>query len=376
MPPLRVVAWEVTRACNLACQHCRAEAVRERDPSELDEREARSLLEDVASFSRPTFILTGGEPLLRPDLLEIAAYGFRLGLRMVLSSNGTTLTPGAVRALKQVGIRAVSVSLDGARPSSHDAFRGEPGTFAAALEALRWLREEGLPFQINTTVTRRNLEELPGLLRLAEEQGAVTWDVFLLVPTGRAQAEDGMGGWQYEEVLGWLLESSRRAAVRVKVTCGPMYARLWRQEQARSQDKARGQGRSQGRGQGKAGSQPGRPGGPAGEDGIQRPPQGCMAGDGFCFISRTGQVFPCGYFPVAAGSIREQPLSVIYREATLFAELRDPDRLRGRCGRCEYRKVCRGCRARALALQGDYLAEDPYCGYQPRPRGDAGCIVC
>ncbi|MEW6547064.1 MAG: radical SAM protein [Bacillota bacterium] len=340
-----VIAWEATRACNLVCRHCRAEAVPGCDPAELTTEEARRLLEDVASFCRPTFIITGGEPLLRADVLDLARYGTALGLRVVMSTNGTTLTPETIKTIREAGIVAISVSIDGPDAVSHDAFRGVPGAFDAAMAGMRLAREVGLPFQVNTTVTRHNVAELPRLLGLAREVGALTWDVFLLVPTGRACAEDEIAPEQYEEVLGWLLDQSmsgHRAGgmppgpghsghMRIKVTCGPMYARLWLQRN--------GQGRR---------------------------PQGCMAGDGFAFISRTGKVYPCGYFPREVGDVRERPFSEIYRDAPLFQELRNPDLLRGKCGRCEFRRVCRGCRARALGTTGDYLAEEPYCTYQPR----------
>ncbi|MDI6823012.1 MAG: radical SAM protein [Bacillota bacterium] len=334
-----VVAWEATRACNLVCRHCRAEAVPACDPAELTSAEVRLLLEDVASFCRPTFIITGGEPLLRPDVLELARYGTSLGLRVVMSTNGTTLTADTVRAIREAGILAISVSIDGPDAASHDAFRGVPGAFAASLEGMRLAREAGLPFQVNTTVTRHNVDALPRLLELARQVGALTWDVFLLVPTGRASAEDEIPPARYEQVLEWLLDRSAEG-VRVKVTCGPMYARLWIQRG--------GQGRR---------------------------PQGCMAGDGFAFISRTGKVYPCGYFPREAGDIRERPFSAIYRESPLFLELRDPGLLRGKCGRCEFRRACRGCRARALGTTGDYLAEEPYCTYQPPLRERSAQVV-
>lgn len=344
-----VIAWEATRACNLACRHCRAEAVPTCDPGELSTAEVRHLLEDVASFCRPTFIITGGEPLLRADVLDLARYGTSLGLRMVMSTNGTTLTPEVVREIRRAGIAAISVSIDGPDAPSHDAFRGVPGALAATLEGLHLAREAGLPFQVNTTVTRHNVAQLPRLLELARAVGAVTWDVFLLVPAGRASASDEIDPARYEEVLGWLLQQSGAQGwgqagpgPRIKVTCGPMYARLWIQKGGR---------------------------GPR--------PRGCMAGDGFAFVSRTGKVYPCGYFPREAGDVREKPFSHIYRDAPLFRQLRDPNLLGGKCGRCEFRRACRGCRARALATTGDYLAQEPYCAYEPRlgrgdGRGEAG----
>jgi len=356
---LRLVAWESTGACNLACVHCRAEAREEPDPGELSTGEVRSLIDDLAGMERSgplIFIISGGEPLMRKDVFELAAYGSAAGLRIVLGTNGTLLDAGAVRALAGAGVRRLSVSLDGPDQSSHDSFRGVPGAFDRALQGLDEARRQGLPFQVNTTVTARNAGALPEMLSLVSDLGAVAWDLFMLVPTGRGVDEVGLDAGEYEEILEWVADASRTAPIEVKVTCGPHYARVWRRRNAT---------RRRGSGAGSGGvPRGGDPGGPHGRRRI-RPPGGCLAGNGFSFVSRTGDVNPCGYLPVTAGNIRERPFSEIWATSEVFLSLRDPERLGGKCGRCEFRVLCRGCRARAFAATGDYLAEEPLCLWQP-----------
>lgn len=374
---LRLAAWETTAACNLACAHCRAEARTEPDPDELSTGEVKALVNDIAAMPRPgasrpvIFIISGGEPLLRPDVFEIAAHSTAAGLHTVLATNGTLLDQAAVTHLREAGVRRLSVSLDGPGPESHDVFRGVPGAFDRAAAGLAEARAQGLPVQINTTVTRRNAGLLPEMLEKAVELGAVAWDVFMLVPTGRGTAEPGVSAAEYERILHWVARTSFTAPVEVKVTCGPHYARVWRRL-AGGADGGDPLDRTRGR--------PGAPSGPGdrgarrhghGRGGAPRAPGGCLAGDGFVFVSRTGDVRPCGYLPLSAGSVRQRPLSDIYVSSGLFAALRDPGRRGGKCGRCEYGPVCRGCRARALAQSGDYLAEEPLCLWKPRPSAGA-----
>lgn len=351
-PVPRLVAWESTRACNLACVHCRAAAQLEPAPGELTTAEAFRLVDEISSFASPIFIISGGEPLLRPDVFDVAAHATKKGLRVVMSPNGTLLTPEIIGRMKEVGIGRISVSLDGSNPGRNDSFRMVPGAFEAATRGLAYAREGGLPFQINTTVTRRNLDDLEAMLRTVIDLGAVTWDVFMLVPTGRGAIEDEVTPGEYERVLNWIYDVSRRSPIPIKVTCGPHYARIWRQ---RRREEAR-DGEPAGAGHTSANL------GPAAHAG---PPRGCMAGNGFCFVSHTGEVYPCGYFPIRAGSIREQHFRDIYQNSPLFLELRDVTLLTGKCGRCEYRNVCTGCRARALGTSGSYLGEEPFCVYQP-----------
>ncbi len=271
----------------------------------------------------------------------------------MVGTNGTLLDSRTVQRLLAAQVKRLSVSLDAPDAASHNAFRGVPGAFEAAARGLAEARRQGLPFQINTTVTRRNLALLPAMLEKAVALGAVTWDVFMLVPTGRGVNEAGITAPEYERVLGWVAETSRVAPIEVKVTCGPHYARVWRQRAGLARSPA------------EEGSPPG--GRPAGRTvRPDRPPAGCMAGDGFCFVSRVGEVYPCGYLPVSAGNVSRQPFPEIYASSPVLLALRDPDRLSGKCGRCEYKTTCHGCRARAYSRWGDYLAEEPLCLWRPR----------
>ncbi len=351
IPPLRMVAWEVTRSCNLCCVHCRASAQRGPYSGELDTQEALALLEDMASFSRPVVILTGGEPLLREDVLELARRGNQLGLRMVMAPNGTLLTLRRAKELKSAGIQRVSISLDGSSPATHDAFRQVEGAFQGALEGIRAAKQAGLPFQINTTVTEKNLGELPSILELAVSLGAVAHHIFLLVPTGRGKemAQAALSAQKYEETLGWFCEQQEKIPLQLKATCAPQYQRIVRQH-------------------GKTPKAFHGPGHPQHLDFVTR---GCLAGWGFCFISHVGEVQPCGYLEVSCGSVRKQSLSQIWSSSQVFGRLRDLSGYKGRCGKCEYRRICGGCRARAYEATGDYLSEEPLCAYQPL--GYPGC---
>ncbi len=347
----RLVAWETTRACDLACVHCRAVAQPRPDPRQLSTEEAFRLVDDIAAFQEPTIlILTGGDPLKREDIFDVAARAFRAGLRVVMSPSGTQVTPGTVRRLKEAGVQRISVSLDGSTAELHDSFRQVPGAFAEATQSLAYSREGGLPFQINTTVTRHNRNDLTNMLRLAVELGAVTWDVFMLVPTGRGKVQMEVTPEEYEETLHFVYDVSRTTPIQVKMTCAPHYKRVQVQERRRV--------RSAG-----AATDAAPRAHPA--HGFSR---GCMAGFGFCFVSHIGEVGGCGYLPLLAGSVRHASLVEVYRDSPLFRSIRDPNLLQGRCGICEYRVLCGGCRARALGATGNYLEEEPFCTYQPNPR--------
>ncbi|MDA8187032.1 MAG: TIGR04053 family radical SAM/SPASM domain-containing protein [Dehalococcoidales bacterium] len=361
----RLVAWETTHACNLACVHCRAEAKYHPDPNQLTTEEGFRLLDQIASFSNPIIILTGGEPLLRPDIFELADYGVKKGLHMTMSPCGTSLTRQAVQKIKDVGIVRISISLDGSSAEVHDAFRGTPGAFDATIAGMRYCVEAGLGFQVNTTITRRNVDDLPRMLDTVLSVGAAAWHPFMLVPTGRGRAiqNEEVTPEQYESTLSWLEKISREQPIHIKPTCAPHYVRIMRQVAVA----ARREGRPS-----PAGPPQGHPGGhPHGLHAISR---GCMAGDGFCFVSHVGEVYGCGFLPVLAGNIREKPFPEIYQFSPLFQQLRKYDELGGKCGYCEFRVKCGGCRARALAETGDYMAEEPYCIYEPRrkpePEGD------
>ena len=344
IPPLRLLAWETTRRCNLACLHCRAAAGSGPYPGELTTGEGFKLLDDLATMGQVVVILTGGEPLLREDIFELAAYGTKLGHRMVMAVNGTLLTPAIAARLKDVGIQRVSISIDGATAASHDRLRAVPGAYAGALAGIAACREAGLPFQINTTVTRANRAELPAIHALAMQLEAAAHHVFVLVPMGRGELmrEEVVFPEEYEATLGWLLERQREGKLFIKPTCAPQYYRLWRQDAS-----ARGEKIT-----------------PA-THGMEAMTKGCLGGQGFAFVSYKGEVQPCGYLELVAGNIRETSFPEIWEKSELFRQLRRVDDYHGKCHACQYRKVCGGCRARAHAMTGDVLGEDPICPYEP-----------
>ncbi|MCU0561516.1 MAG: heme b synthase [Desulfobacterales bacterium] len=341
---LRLVAWETTRSCNLACVHCRASATQGPHPGELDTADAFRLLEQIAELGQPIVILTGGEPLLRPDIYEIAAYGTRRGLRMVMAPNGTLLTDEVAQKLSACGIKRLSISLDGACAETHDAFRQVPGAFAGALRGIECIQRAGLPFQINTTVTRANLGEIPRIQELAVALGAVAHHIFLLVPTGRGKyiVDQAIDAEEYERTLNWFYDQRGKSPLELKATCAPHYYRILRQRSARD-------------------------GTPVSfhTHGLDAVTRGCLGGIGFCFVSHTGDVQPCGFLSTLCGNVRRASFADIWRDSAVFAALRDYGRLAGKCGACEFKRVCGGCRARAFEATGDYLAEEPLCSHIP-----------
>jgi len=347
-PPLRMVAWEITRDCNLSCLHCRALSGEGPYPGELTTEECLQLVDDIASFSDPVVILTGGEPMLRPDVYQIAEYGTGKGLRMVLATNGTLLTEDDARRLLAAGIRRISISLDGADAESHDQFRDVKGSFEGGLRGIRYAKKVGLEFQINTTVTQHNLHQLPQILDLAVDLGAVAHHLFLLVPTGRGKelAGQAISPHDYEEVLHWFYEQRDHVSLHLKVTCAPHFYRVLRQHARRE----------------------GKPI-TTKHYGLDAVTRGCMGGISFCFISSTGVVQPCGYLELDCGNVRDNSFESIWAQCAFFKDLRDEDNYKGKCGYCEYRKVCGGCRARAFEMTGDYLEEEPYCIHEPKRRG-------
>ncbi|MGQ9748778.1 heme b synthase [Desulfosoma sp.] len=342
---LRLVAWEVTRSCNLSCVHCRAAAMDRPYADELTTEEGLRLLEAIATLGSPIVILTGGEPLLRPDIFDLAAHGHAKGLRMTMALNGTLVTLEAARRMKEVGIQRISISLDGANAASHDAFRQVPGAFEGALMGIRHAKAADLPFQINTTITASNLKELPRIQELAVKLGAMAHHIFLLVPVGRGKTlqEQSINAEQYEQTLHWFYEQRDKVPLQLKATCAPHYYRILRQ-------RARQEGRSLDRQ----------------TFGLDAMTRGCLGGTGFCFISHVGDVQPCGYLEVNCGNVREESFPKIWENSKVFQRLRNFRALEGKCGRCEYVRVCGGCRARAYEATGDYMAEEPLCLYKPK----------
>jgi len=341
----RLIAWEVTRTCNLSCIHCRAAAQDRPYEGELSTADAFALLDNVASFAKPIIILTGGEPLLRADIFEIAAYGKTKGFRMTMAPNGTLISPENARQMKEAGIERISISIDGATAAAHDAFRQVPGAFDGALRGIAYARQAGVEFQINTSITQQNLAELPAIQELAVKLGAVAHHIFLLVPTGRGKdlAEQAITAQQYEKTLHWFYEQKDQVPLQLKATCAPHYYRILRQ-------RARADGK-------KVDVQ---------TFGLDAMTRGCLGGIGFCFVSHVGQVQPCGYLELNCGNIREKPFREIWENSEIFKKLRDPSLYQGKCGQCEYLRVCGGCRARAYESTGDFLAPEPLCLYQPR----------
>ena len=330
----RLVAWELTRRCNLRCAHCRASAGTGPAAGELSLDEAKGVVDDIASFAKPVLILTGGEPLLCPYLFELIAYAKAKGLKPVIGTNATLIDDAMAKRIAEAGVPRISVSIDFPTAAAHDAFRGVVGSFDAAVRGIRALRRAGVEVQINTTVTRQNRHLLEDIHALAVSLDVQALHPFLLVPTGRGADLSGeeLSAAEYEETLGWICERQRTSPLELKPTDAPQYRRIACQMNGRD---------------------------------ARSPAKGCLAGTGFAFIGHAGDVQPCGYFDLKLGNVRETPFSRIWRESPVLDDLRHPERLKGKCGICEYRAVCGGCRARALAKTGDYLAEEPACAHVP-----------
>ncbi len=349
-----IVIWETTQACDLACVHCRACAQPIRSALELSTAEAKRLIDEVAALKAPVFVLTGGDPLKRPDVFELVEYASSHGVRISLTPSATPLlTKEAIVRLKACGLARLAISVDGPTAEIHDAFRRVPGSYDWTLQAVRWARGIGLPVQINTTITRRNLQHLDSTIALMEQLDIVLWSVFFLVPMGRGTTTDLISAEEFEQVFEKLYEASRRVKFDIKSTEAHHYRRFLLQR--RTEEKRNGN------------ASPLPPMlGTGTPDGIGRAPRGINDGKGFVFISHLGEVFPSGFLPVSAGNVRKQSLTELYRHSPLFASLRDSANLKGKCGVCEFREVCGGSRARAHALTGDPFAEEPCCVWQPK----------
>jgi len=331
-----VLVWELTRACDLACRHCRADAQPERHPRELSTAEGKALLAEAARFGEGQLVvLSGGDPLLRDDAAELVECGTDRGLRMTITPSGTrSLTPDRIAELADAGIRRIALSLDSATADAHDEFRGEEGSFAETVAAAEAVTDRGIPLQINTTVCAATVEELPGLRGLVRELGAVLWSVFFLVPVGRGVELDPVRPERADRVMEWLHGVADAEPYGVKTTEAPQYRRVGLQR---------------------------ADGGPPA--GARR--GGITAGRGFAFVSHAGDVYPSGFLPLSAGNVRDRSLVDIYRNSDLFESLRDPDSFEGKCGACEFRGVCGGSRSRAYAATGSPLGSDPLCPYVP-----------
>jgi len=389
----RLVFWEVTKGCNLRCIHCRATATELSSPTDLPTRTALNIIEQIAAAANPILVLSGGEPLYRSDIFQLARYGTDKGLRVALATNGTLVTKDVARMIVDAGVRRVSISLDGADALTHDSFRGIPGAFEAAVRGLQNLKALGMSVQINMTIARHNAHQLPDVLQLARNLGADALHTFLLVPVGCGvdiAAEQMVPPEEYERMLNWFYDQSLVGGIELKATCAPHYFRVARQRRAADRRAAEQLAtiapvqtpkvpdrssigptdmtmpgstgialKPQGIGQ-----PVGHPGGHPSD--LNAMTKGCLAGTGVCFISHEGEIYPCGYLPVIAGDLRKQTFADIWENSTVFHELRDTSGLKGKCGCCEFRNVCMGCRARAYAATGDFMDEEPFCVYQPR----------
>lgn len=337
-----VVVWEMTQACDLTCLHCRAEAQPLRHARELSTAEARGLIDQIADLRAGVLVLSGGDPMKRPDVFELVRYGRDHGVRMAMTPSVTPLlTDEAIRRLAAEGLSQFAVSLDGSCARIHDSFRGLDGAFARTMEVVRVAREAGLPVQINTTVSRHNLADLPAMVELLSKLDVVLWSVFFLVPVGRGQADQRIQPEEYEQVFELLWSLRQRVPFNIKSTEAPHYRRFV----LRKLKEARQEG--------------GNP--PV----VGYESMNLNDGRGFVFISHVGEVFPSGFLAVSVGNIRQSPLAELYRNTPLMRDLRDVDRLGGKCGACEFKTVCGGSRARSWALTGDPLAAEPDCTYEP-----------
>lgn len=341
---IRLVAWETTRRCNLACKHCRAVAEDHPYGNELSTTAAFRLLDQIKAVGDPIIILTGGEPLLRSDIFDITAYGTRLGLRMVMAPNGTLITKETAIRMKKSGIKRISISLDGSTPETHDAFRGVEKAYDHALRGINMAKEAGLEFQINTTITKTNLDQIPKILNFAQNLGAVAHHIFLLVPTGRGKyiVDTEINAREYEKTLNWFYDQQDKTSLQLKATCAPHYYRILRQRAKKDGEKVTFE-----------------------THGLDAVTRGCLAGNGFCFISHVGRVQACGFLDVECGDITKMTFKKVWEHSTVFNALRDFSNLKNNCGICEFKNVCGGCRARAYEATGNYLEEEPLCSYQP-----------
>ena len=347
------IAWEVTRACAYACVHCRADAMHTPDPNELNTEEAMRLIDRLAEFGSPILVFTGGDPMMRKDLYQLIAYATQKGLRCSLTPTATALpTTARLEKVRDAGVRRIALSLDAPNAEIHDNFRQVPGSWQRTMDILRRAQAIGISVQVNTTVAKHNVDILADMIPFLQEVGAIQWSLFFLVPTGRAQASNMISPEEHERTFNWLYDLSKNAPFDIKSTAAPMYRRA-AIERKRAEQSDGTPVTFQGAGFQYA-------------DGLNRPTRGVNDGNGFLFISHVGDIQPSGFLPLTAGNVRTDDVIDIYRHSQLFTDLRTPDKIKGRCGVCEYRDVCGGQRGRAYGITGDYLESDPACIYIPQ----------
>lgn len=341
-PPPRLVAWEITKRCKMGCVYCRASAGAAAYPGELSTKKCIQIIDQISLLGASVLILSGGDPLLREDVFEIAKYATFKKLKVVMAVNPDTLDEDKLEQIEESGVRRISISLDGAEPKIHDELRGVPGAFSQAKKAMKLATSMGVEFQINTTVSRYNFDQISQILDVAVKMGARSFHPFFLVPTGRGEKlrDKEISPLDYEHTLTYLAQNLEKFPLEIKATCAPHYYRILHQlGKLRMKE---------------------------GESTLRA--TGCLGGISFCFISNVGVVQPCGYLQVKAGDLRVESLGKIWSESPVFNQLRDRGKLEGKCGICRYRRICGGCRARAYSVSGNYLAEEPYCVYEPATR--------
>jgi len=355
--------WEVTQSCDLACKHCRAAAQPIAHPDELTNAEGKALIDQIADMHIPIFVFTGGDPLKRKDVFELIRYAADKGVQVALTPSATPLLDReAIFKLKEAGLVRLGISLDGSTPEIHDAFRGLPGAWARTIQAIQWANEAGIPIQVHTTISRHNAHDLDNLCSLFEKLAIVMWNVFFLVPVGRGQLDDLLSGEDFERVFAKIYELSHRANFQIKTTEAMHYRRYLLQHNLEERKMGHGHPHAPT----SATYEPGAPTSDAKTRTASWATRRVNDGKGFMFISHVGNVYPSGFLPIHAGNIRETPLADIYRYAPIFKSLRDTSKLEGKCGVCEYKEICGGSRARAYAVTGDPLAQEPCCIYQPK----------
>ncbi|HKO14133.1 MAG TPA: TIGR04053 family radical SAM/SPASM domain-containing protein [Acidobacteriaceae bacterium] len=366
--------WETTQACDLACKHCRASAQPLAHPSQLNTAEAKNLIDQIADLQVPLFVFTGGDPLKRPDIFQLIEHAAAKGVHAALTPSATPLlTREAIFRMKESGLARLAVSLDGSVPEIHDAIRGIPGTWQRTLEAIGWANEAGLPIQVHTVVSRLNISDLDNLSVLLTQKNIVMWSFFFLVPVGRGQVADLLTGEEFEAVFAKMWELTKRVPFAIKTTEAMHYRRYLIQQRMK-------EGRPTVGVHDDAGAAPtahhgwaSHPGRGSEDKAVGWATKRVNDGRGFVFISHIGKVYPSGFLPIEGGDLHADTLAHIYQESPIFVKLRDSDQLHGKCGACEFRNICGGSRARAYAVTGDVLAEEPCCiyvprGYQPDPK--------
>ena len=374
--------WEVTQSCDLACKHCRAAAQPIPHPDELTHEEGKALIDQIAQMQIPIFVFTGGDPLKRKDVFDLIRYAAGKGVHVAVTPSATPLlTREQIFKMKEAGVVRLGISLDGSCPEIHDAFRGLPGAWARTIQAVEWANEAGIPIQVHTTISRHNANDLDNLCNLFEKLAIVMWNVFFLVPVGRGQLDDLLSGEEFERVFGKIYELSLRANFQIKTTEAMHYRRYLLQHNLQERKMGHGRpgaavkGHDLRRAEVAAKTNEGslapayESGSPTADPASRNHAWATRRvndGKGFVFISHVGNVYPSGFLPIHAGNIRETPLAEIYRNAPIFKALRDTKRLEGKCGACEFKEICGGSRARAYALTGDPLAQEPCCIYQPK----------